>query len=73
MRASFPGLSSSERPVETVLYGRIRDDAELHAVLERIQSLGLDLLDLHRAPDPREAQGEQTGSASGRLMRGPPG
>jgi hypothetical protein len=60
IRANFPGLSSSEWPVETVLYGRIRDDAELHAILERIQSMGLELLDLHRAADRFEPDGEKT-------------
>jgi hypothetical protein len=69
VRESFPGLSSSEWPVETVLCGRIRDDAELHAVLERIQSLGLELLDLHRAPDTLQCRDEQHAA---RLTREPP-
>jgi hypothetical protein len=54
-RASFGELASSERPAETVFYGPIRDDAELHAIMNRVQALGLELLDVHRAPDPPEA------------------
>ena len=52
VRASFGRLASSERPPETVFCGPVRDDAELWAIMTRLQSLGLELLELHRLPDP---------------------
>ncbi len=55
MRASFGELASSDKPAETVLHGPIRDDAELYATLNRIQSLGLELLELRRIPDPPQS------------------
>jgi hypothetical protein len=51
VRASFGNLTSREKPVETVLQGPVRDAAELYATLARIQSLGLELVELRRIPD----------------------
>ncbi len=62
VRASFGELASSEKPAETVLHGPIRDDAELYATLNRIQSLGLELLELRRIPDPPQCG--QSGAAA---------
>jgi hypothetical protein len=47
----FEDFSSSLEPAETVIRGPIRDQAELHGVLRRIQSLGLELVELRRLPD----------------------
>jgi hypothetical protein len=44
--ASFEGLDASIRPVETVLRGEIADQAALHGLLDRIQTLGLDLVEI---------------------------
>jgi hypothetical protein len=49
--AAFPELSVTETDAGTVLFGRLRDDAELHGVLSRLQLLGLTILDVHRLPD----------------------
>ena len=46
--AAFEGLVSEVEPVETVLHGPLRDQAELHGVLARIQALGLELVELRR-------------------------
>lgn len=48
--SSFDQLGSEVRRVETVLYGPLVDQAELHAVLERIQGLGLELIEVRRLP-----------------------
>ena len=47
---SFESLQSEPGPVETVLHGQIRDQSELHGLLDRIQSLGLELVEVRRLP-----------------------
>jgi hypothetical protein len=49
--ARFHPLESDIERVETVLHGRIRDQAELHGIIERVQSLGLELMEVRRLPD----------------------
>jgi hypothetical protein len=49
--ARFDPLVSDVERVETVLHGRIRDQAELHGIIERVQALGLELLEIRRLPD----------------------
>lgn len=51
MAAAFPELSVTDGSSGTVLFGPLRDDAELHGVLSRLQLLGLTILDVHRLPD----------------------
>jgi hypothetical protein len=50
MLDSFEGMSSELEPVETVLHGPVRDQAELHGLLDRIQALGLELIEVRRLP-----------------------
>jgi hypothetical protein len=50
--ASFGGLDASIRPAETVLRGVIQDQAALHGLLDRIQSLGLELIEIRQMQDP---------------------
>ena len=47
---SFEGMESDLEPVETVLHGPVRDQAELHGVIDRIQALGLELIEVRRIP-----------------------
>jgi hypothetical protein len=49
--AVFPELSVTDSSSGTVLFGPMRDDAELHGVLSRLQLLGSTILDVHRLPD----------------------
>jgi len=44
---AFPTLESGRRGNDTVLTGPVADQAALFGVLHSIESLGLDLLDLH--------------------------
>jgi hypothetical protein len=44
----FEDFVASVRPAETVMRGELRDQAELHGVLETIQSLGLELIEVRR-------------------------
>ena len=46
-------FTASVQPAETVMRGELRDQSELHGVLQRIQSLGLELIEVRRLPgDP---------------------
>jgi hypothetical protein len=47
---SFERMESEVEPVETVLHGPVRDQAELHGLIDRIQALGLELVEVRRLP-----------------------
>jgi hypothetical protein len=49
--ARFEMLESDAGRVETVLHGPVRDQAELHGIIERVQALGLELMEVRRLPD----------------------
>jgi len=50
--AAFPELRAGKGPAGgTVLFGVVYDDAHLHGILARFQSLGLTLLEMRRLPD----------------------
>jgi hypothetical protein len=44
----FEDFTASVKPAETTLRGEIRDQAELHGLLEQLQSLGLELIEVRR-------------------------
>jgi hypothetical protein len=50
--AAFEGLTATVEPVETVLHGPVGDQSSLHGLLDRIQSLGLELVEIRRLPNP---------------------
>jgi hypothetical protein len=50
--AAFEGMHASVEPVETVLHGPVEDQAALYGLLDRIQALGLELVEVRRLPDP---------------------
>jgi hypothetical protein len=52
--ASFEGMDADEAPAETILHGPVVDQAGLHGVLDRIQSLGLELIEVRRLPSSEE-------------------
>jgi hypothetical protein len=47
---TFEDFSAALKPAETVMRGPVRDQAELHGLLDRIQSLGLELIEVRRLP-----------------------
>ena len=50
--AVFPELSSAPGPAGgTAMYGPIVDSAHLYGVLDRLQDLGLELLEMRQLPD----------------------
>lgn len=48
---AFEDFTAAVRPAETVMRGELRDQSELHGVLDRIQSLGLELIEVRRVDD----------------------
>ena len=44
-------MESDIEPVETILHGPVRDQAELHGLLRRLQALGLELIEVRRLPE----------------------
>jgi hypothetical protein len=48
--AAFDGLTARSTPVQTILSGELPDQAALYGVVARIESLGLELLDIHVSP-----------------------
>jgi len=51
LTSAFEDFTAAVKPAETVMRGNIRDQAELHGLLERIQALGLELIEVRRLPD----------------------
>jgi hypothetical protein len=58
--ASFEGLTTTVKPVETVLYGAVQDQSTLHGLLDRIHSLGLELVEIRRLPTAPEELSEES-------------
>lgn len=54
LMSAFEGLDATVGPVETVLSSRELDQAALRGVLDRIQSLGLELIEVRRLPRSTE-------------------
>lgn len=48
--AAFEELTVTVNPVETVIRGSVLDQAALYGVLDRIQALGLQLIEVRRLP-----------------------
>jgi hypothetical protein len=57
MLAVFEGLTATVEPGGTVLQGTVQDQAALYGLLERIQSLGLELVEVRRLPEAPAEQG----------------
>ena len=55
---SFGPMERDEQRVETVLYGPLSDQAELHAMLDRIAALGLELVEVRRLPSSARDRGD---------------
>jgi hypothetical protein len=48
--SAFEGMAVTIEPVETVVYGPIRDQAALPQLLDKLQSLGLEVVEFRRLP-----------------------
>lgn len=54
----FEGLHIHHQGGQTVLSGTLRDQSELHGVLDKVRDLGLSVITVRRMP-PRDEAGEQ--------------
>jgi hypothetical protein len=54
MVAAFGGFTASVRAPETVLSGAMPDQHALYQLIDRLRSLGLELLEVRRLPDPAD-------------------
>ena len=48
--ARLEGMEAEVATAETVLHGPVRDQSELHGLIDRIQALGLELIEVRRLP-----------------------
>jgi hypothetical protein len=48
---AFEDFTTAVKPAETVMRGELRDQSELHGLLDRIQALGLELIEVRRIGD----------------------
>jgi hypothetical protein len=48
LASALEDFTASVTPAETVMRGEVRDQSELHGMLDRIQSLGLELIEVRR-------------------------
>lgn len=48
---AFPELAVRGERRGTTLFGPVRDRSELHGILDRIDVMGLTLVEIHRLPD----------------------
>jgi hypothetical protein len=64
----FERLSASVEPFETVVHGPLPDQAALHGLLARLETFGVQILDIHRlhgeSPPPELAQDRESGLPS---------
>jgi hypothetical protein len=56
--SGFDRMQTAVEPVETVLHGPVRDQANLHALLRRVQSLGFELVEVRRLPIAHEGDSD---------------
>jgi hypothetical protein len=63
-RQAFADLTVDVEPTSTVLSGDL-EQADLHALLDRVRALGLELVEVRQAPrhplDPRPTGGPRSG------------
>jgi hypothetical protein len=48
LSGAFEDFTATVRPAETVMRGELRDQSELHGVIDQIQLLGLELIEVRQ-------------------------
>ena len=54
----FDRLTASVEPVETVLHGPLRDQAALNGLLARLETFGIEVLEIRRLQDRDSSAGD---------------
>lgn len=47
---AFEGMTVTVEPVETIVYGPLADQEAVHALMVKLQTLGLEIVELRRLP-----------------------
>jgi hypothetical protein len=55
----FDRLTASVEPVETVLHGPLRDQAALNGLLARLETFGVEVLEIRRLHDRQSPPAEE--------------
>jgi hypothetical protein len=57
----FDRLTASVEPVETVVHGPIQDQAALHGLLARLETFGVEVIEVRRLREKDPSAGDQGG------------
>ena len=57
----FDRLTASVEPVETVVHGPIQDQAALHGLLARLETYGVQVIEVRRLREKDPSAGDQGG------------
>jgi hypothetical protein len=49
---AFEGMAVTTEPVETIVHGPLTDQASVHELLAKLESLGLEVVEFRRLPGP---------------------
>jgi hypothetical protein len=49
-RAAFADMRITDAPPETLIYGEVLDESQLHGILAQLQSLGITVVSMHPVP-----------------------
>jgi hypothetical protein len=64
LAGSFENFDAEVEPAVTILRGTIRDQSDLHALLEQIQDLGLELVAVQRVEQAQDPPGPLAAGAA---------
>ena len=70
MQTAFEEFEVSTEPVETVLHGQVLDQAALYGLIDRIASLGLELVEIRRLAGQPAKGGRACSPGVGETARG---
>jgi hypothetical protein len=57
----FDRLTASVEPVETIVHGTIQDQAALHGLLARLETFGVQVIEVRRLHEKDPSAGDQGG------------
>jgi hypothetical protein len=70
MQTAFEEFEVSTEPVETVLHGQVLDQTALYGLIDRIASLGLELVEIRRLAGQPAKGGRACSPGAGETARG---